>query len=341
MAKSAFSEYVPTEAEQTAAAVETDDTKENSNYLAPALRKKARRCKELSDGSKVLFDELTDASFVKGMSKGPGVILLSKSKLARELNLSRKTIDRRAKQLEQTGFIWTRTEFVGGYELTTWFIREMASAQTELFYFSNPSFGTSKAQERKERRRQPARNKRGVFIKVEKPSEPPSGPSGQSCPDGETPANGHVCPDPTVKVDRSPRSDLTVVNGQDCPQPTVKVDRSPRSKVADIGRLETVKETDSPSSKRLSNRAGVGPVENENDFLRLCLEVFGDREMRRGGPKGDGNGGLWRTLYRSNKAKAKAVLLETRQVKLERPESLKTNWAAYAMDLWKNNRVAA
>jgi len=333
-----MSEYIPTEAEQ--AADPAEDSKENSNYLAPALRKKARRCKELSDGSKVLFDELTDASFVKSMSKGPGVILVSKSKLARELKISRKTVDRRTKELEQTGFIWTRTEFIGGYELTLWFIREMASSQSELFYYANPRFGTSKAQERKERRRQPARNAKGKFIKVPKPAEPPESPSapyGQICPSGENPANGHVCPDPTDKVDRSPRSDLTVVHGQDCPSSTDKVDRSHRTKVSDKGSLETITQgKDSITINRLKgNRPGgkafpeLTPRQkaSENDFLAQLKEVVGKVEVET-------NGGGWRQRFRQDKSKLWSYLAEVRSMKTE--GRLETTPAQTMNFLWCN-----
>ena len=104
-------------------------------------------------------------------------------------------------------------------------------------------------------------------------------------------------------------------------------------------------------SKRLGKRAGAAsgegktaPMtarqrESENDFLALCHQVFGAKEMDGDGKADKGNGGLWRLCFRQNKTKAWAVLHETFACKKDRPHTLKTTWAKFAMDLWTADRL--
>lgn len=364
---SASNEYLPDSAESVNGSEHKKAFKltpvedENLASLAPRLRHAARTSKEISLGAKVLFDHLTDLSFMRSVSPGMGIVTMSKPKLASELKTSARSIARWRAELESGRFIWTKVFWKGGFELTNWFIRGMANAQAEFWnQGADPSYGPAKTRTR----RNSARGNHGQFVRaVITPPESTEMPA-------KSHVNGHTRPVTTDTDDHRLRTPVSRVTGQPCPLPTDTGVRShgtpvsvatgqirpgPRdtddpahgTEVAQLRSLETVMEQ-GEVLKRLSNRAKAATDERakaardlENSFLELCLEVFGGKEMKQGGPDGKGNGGLWRILYRQNAQKAFTVVRETRAVKLENPQVLKTNWAAYAMDLWKHGRVGA
>jgi hypothetical protein len=353
------SEYLESEQSNKADPQPGQKPETNLGALVPQLRMTARRSRLISDGAKVLYDDLTDLSFLDSVSPFRGVVDMAKAKFAREFGLDPATIRRRANELESTGFIWTRTYWEGAIEITRWFIRGLANVQMELYRdYPNPSYGSSKTMARKERP-QPPRNRHGQFCphgeSREESAESPrkSASIGQDCPEpsdkiarsqrAELPvANGHIYPLATDISARSHRAELPVANGQNCPTAMDNSVRSPRAEVPEHRSLETVTES-GESSKRLSNRAGRAPgngtglnltareKESENDFLAHCEQVLGRREM-------EGNGGGWRIYFRINKAKAWACLQETRSMATE--GRIKTTPAKTMMDLWKNDRLA-
>src|SRR5438552_18858951 len=73
---------------------------EDLSAIAPRLRRAARMDRDLKDGAKVLFDHLTDQSFLYSVSPARGVVTMSKRKLAEELHASVRSISRYAVQLE-------------------------------------------------------------------------------------------------------------------------------------------------------------------------------------------------------------------------------------------------
>ena len=118
------------------------DQDEKLKSLAPRLRTLARHSKLLTDGAKVLFDELTDLSFLNMVSPRRGVVRISKKALAEDLGVSDRTITRHAHELEEARFIWTRTTWMGGMEITVWYIRQMADEKAEHYFRADPSFGS-------------------------------------------------------------------------------------------------------------------------------------------------------------------------------------------------------
>lgn len=217
------------------------DQDEKLKSLAPRLRTLARHSKLLTDGAKVLFDELTDLSFLNMVSPRRGVVRISKKALAEDLGVSDRTITRHAHELEEARFIWTRTTWMGGMEITVWYIRQMADEKAEHYFRADPSFGSRQGK----RVRQTLRGNNGRFL-------PPTAPSGQNCqPDGGTvekaelqglsPGHGQDCPrtgdspvpgqgtpvspdegqespSSTVRIVRGQGTAVSVVGGQDCPQ---------------------------------------------------------------------------------------------------------------------------
>src|SRR5438093_12794605 len=88
--------------------------------------------RDLTDSAKVLFDHLTDLSFLPSVSPARGVVTMSKRKLAEELNSSVRSISRRRVELETKRYLWTRIFWRGGVELTNWYIPGMAKPQMEI-----------------------------------------------------------------------------------------------------------------------------------------------------------------------------------------------------------------
>ncbi len=332
---------------------------EDTNAMAPRLRQAARNDPDLSDGAKVLFDHLTDLSFLGSVSPARGVVKISKQKLAgpEHLQRSERTIRRKAVELEKKRYIWTQTKWEGGFEITFWYIRGMANSQSEFWNNgANPSFGSAKAN----KRRFSHRGSNGQFCPAGEPDgndtgmPEKSGVNGQPCPETSDNSdrgqrsivsrdNGQSCPLSADNSDRGHGTTSTEDKGQSCPPSTDKTDRLPRSEVSGIRSLKSVKQG-GVDPKRLGKRAGAAqgkaappPLtprqkESENDFLAQCEQTFGAKEMKE-------NGGLWRLMFRQNRAKAQAVLHETRACKSERPHTLKTTWAQFAMDLWQSDRL--
>src|SRR5207253_1144091 len=73
---------------------------EDLSFAAPRLRRAARMDRDLTDSAKVLFDHLTDLSFLPSVSPARGVVTMSKRKLAEELHSSGRSISRRRVELE-------------------------------------------------------------------------------------------------------------------------------------------------------------------------------------------------------------------------------------------------
>jgi len=368
---SAINEYIPSEHEH---GVNGEPKKftigpppVDLSIVVPQLRRQATSRRDISPTAKVLFHHLTDQSFLMSVSPARGVVKMSFQKLATEghMNCSKKTVQRAAVELEKAGLIWTDTRWDGGFEITYWYIRNLADPQREFWSGGNASFGNGAR--RRGKRPDPVRWSDGKFGDPATRKKSKS-PKGQICPDGgddaktterpiKSTVNGQPCPQPTDKNDHGPWSDVTTANGQPCPRSMDISDHGPWSDVTtangqpcprpvdknDHGQgseVTTSKDTQERlrdqerSSKRLkANRAkaapGKKPTVDEGVFLELCRKVLGNDEMTR-------NGGLWRDFYRQSSKKAWAVMHETRTVRKERPESLKTTWAQFAMDLWKN-----
>jgi hypothetical protein len=365
-----ISEYIPTSDENRQAPGQgsaqinekggnTAGQGSDSGPIAPRLRAAVRRTKNLSEGAKVLFDELTDLSFLNSVSPQRGVIEMSKKLLAWELHVSDRTVTRWTRELEAARFIWTRTIWKGGFENTLWHIRGMANPQTELFDRPDPRWGTPRGR----RARRPERDGAGRFMKAPngqicpldaftvKPAEKPdlSPAYGQECPrPGDTsvpgqgtkmsPAKGQICPLPTDKNVREPGTPVSAVRGQNCPQPTdsrVPGQGTGLSESKETGAIKDREPGVPKAINRLGNRSGEGEGTGENEFMLLCRDVFGAKEMTKGGPKGEGNGGLWRTLFRQNPDKAWRVIRDVKATKIDRPTEIRKSAAAFAMDLWK------
>ncbi len=195
---------------------------EDLSSIAPRLRRAARMDADLTDGAKVLYDHLTDQSFLYSVSPARGVVTMSKPKLAEELKCSERSIARRRVQLQSKRYVWTRTFWRGGFELTNWYIRGMAKPQQELWDDSDPSWGSSNS---KRRRGQPVRGPQGKFVR--------NGEGGSKSTDlpiksGEA---GQPCPAATVKIDLRSRTAVSCVAGQPCPATTVKIDLQRRTAV--------------------------------------------------------------------------------------------------------------
>jgi len=149
-------------------------------------------------------------------------------------------------------------------------------------------------------------------------------------------------PDPQVQADPalscgpSPSFDAGPLERNGCRE------KSPG--VTSIGELETVHKAGTrvgaglvtraiaATQKETDSRQGTPSIGNVRDFLTVAEATFGCAEMKR-------NGGLWVTLFREDRNYLIRCLLETRVVKRETPELLKTTWAAYCMDLWKAERL--
>src|SRR5438093_5310188 len=99
--------------------------------------------RDLTDSAKVLFDHLTDLSFLPSVSPARGVVTMSKRKLAEELHSSVRSISRRRVELEAKRYLWTRIFWRGGLELTNWYIRGLARPQMEMWDDADPSWGSS------------------------------------------------------------------------------------------------------------------------------------------------------------------------------------------------------
>ena len=185
---------------------------ETVTSIAPRLRTEVRKLRTISDGAKVLYDELSDLSFWPKVTAGPGVVRMSKQKLGKRLGVSYRTIARRSDELESHRKIWTTTEWYMGFEITYWHLRGLADSQTELWQEGHPSCGNGS---RKGTRYHAARGERGKWIK-----------NGNG--------NGHASTtdNPDIPVKSAVLPDLSRDHGQDCPETTVRTVLRQRTKLS-------------------------------------------------------------------------------------------------------------
>jgi hypothetical protein len=99
-----------------------------------------------------------------------------------------------------------------------------------------------------------------------------------------------------------------------------------------LGSVESFKAVNRLENRAVASGGKRKRPEGEDEFMKLCTSVFGEAEMRK-------NGGLWRTIYGQNAKKALACVRETKEVKASRPATIRKGPAAFAMDLWKNDRL--
>lgn len=305
---------------------------EELSSIAPRLRRAARMDRELTDGAKVLFDHLTDDSFLMSVSPARGVVTKSKPKLADELNCSVRSITRYEHELSLRRFIWTRTFWRGGFELTNWYIRGMAKAQQEFWQDSDPSWGRSRSGQRRSIQRGP----NGQFCPYGDPRSESTDLLGKSAVDGQPcPSTtdspdrwprtavsldkGQPCPLSTDSPDREQRTVLTVDQGQPCPWPTDTTDRSQRSAVAGFKESQDVKESlEGTSIKRSTgfDRAKKAFKRKkptaENRFLDEVEETLDTWRAGEGESELSGSGAWWRLAFRARPNLMQRVLAEVR-----------------------------
>lgn len=347
---------------------------EKQSSVAPKLRTAARHCATITDAAKVLFDELTDASFLDSVSPARGVVKMSKKVLAQELCCSVRTITRACRELEAARFIWTRTVWECGFEISLWYIRGLANPQAELFQRPNASYGSARG--RRERRVE--RGAHGRFMKP-----PGSGPAtvatvaanGQICPLEEStvepavlpvlspdygqdcplagdsrvpgqgtavsPVKGQPCPLTTVRNDRGRGTAVSVVEGQSRPLAGDKTVRGHGTGMAEKEESPAVRTVGSPSFKRLGNRAKAAEGNRTNRpkgwqrrDTQEFLKLCGEVMGEKETVK---NSGLWVTNLHADPAYAWKVIHETANAKRE--GRIKTTPAKFAMDCWTKQRL--
>lgn len=353
------------------------------------LREQVCLCTDvtLTTFAKLLFCRLTDMAFKESFRRGDGVLDCSKKFLADDFGCCTDTVTRATRDLEKTGFIWTKTIWHGGFELTRWFIREWADDSKEYGAHSGSNFGRKLGTGVN---RNANRDEHGKFVgnpdstraKFRKwlASQEGSLGGGQGSPGGvqggDPAANGadgtpHISQESTVKAkirrvhgqesagsgltsqpgqgglvhrDHRQESALTGLTSQPGHGARISPDRADPSALTrrknqpghggGMSGLNTLRDGyyEVDHSKRLSNRSKA-PARNRRrldpatqEFMARCREVLGMEEMRR-------NGGLWLTNYRTDKARALAVINDTAEaVKTRR---VKTTAAACAVDFWK------
>jgi hypothetical protein len=93
---------------------------------------------------------------------------------------------------------------------------------------------------------------------------------------------------------------------------------------------EKRREEDLKAFKRLRKSAESGGEEGagEDAFMLQCRQLLGKGPMEK-------DGGIWRTLYRQNPGKAQRVIAEVEATVKDRPGTIHSSRAAFAMDLWK------
>ncbi len=343
------SEYLPeTEEHQPKKVFQLAPVEEDLNVRAPQLRTQVRRDHALTAGAKVLYDHLSDYTFLSRVSPARGIVEMTKPRLASELGITSRTILRQARELETKRYVWTKTFWFAGFEMTRWYLRGLADSQQELFQGADPRFSKVNGH-----RARTVRATNGQFCPLEgstvemaeKPQK--SRLNGHKCPaptDTNVPrrgtpvsrGEGHLCPAP--RDTSVPRRGTSVSGhaGQSCPATRDNPVRHQGTPVSGYKETpETFKES-GETFKRLSKRPGgegqLNERQNErrkeNEFMTFCLEVLTKPEM-------DSNGGMWRTLFRQNGGKAWRVLREVQAVLKERPAEIRRSRGAYAMDLWR------
>jgi len=330
--------------------VPAQDEEQSETNIAIRLSRECRHSNKVGEGPKVLFEELKDLWFWPKVRDNQGAVVMSKPKLSERLQVSAKTIARWKEELEANRFIWTKTFFKAGFELTRWFIRGLSNSQNELFSdnWTDPSFGRSRPGKS---RRKFQQGTNGQFCPKTKNTEKPakSAGNGQNCPstmDSSVPwpgtdlsvDHGQNCPSPRDSSVRHQGTDLSIPKGQICPNPTDKTVHGQGTELSELSSASSINQGEVPS-KRLSKRAGAAVSVNgltprerdsENDFLEHCRQVLGDKEMEE-------NGALWRTLFRQNKQKCWACLNETRS--MARESRIKTTAARTMMNLWTKDHL--
>lgn len=326
---------------------------EDCSSIAPRLRKAGRTDANLTHGAKVLFDHLTDESFLYSVSPARGVVKKSAPKLADELKCSVRSIARYRVELEARRYIWTRTVWHGGFELIFWHIRGMAKGQAEFWGDADPSWGKSKAS----RRRRPQRGPDGQFVSYGEPQEnQPVLPqltvaNGQPCPastDSPVPqqgtalsvVDGQPCPLPTDSTVHQSGPILSVKAGQDCPAPMANSVRGLRTAVSVQEESPTDNRSQDGTSlsvqrvSPLEKSAGRGrKINAENLFL---LDVGAMMEhWRKGTSKAElaNSGGWWRMGFRNDPDLMRRVLAET--LSMVKEAKIKQTPGQAAADLWK------
>jgi hypothetical protein len=370
---SANNGYIPSADEQKQtkafklAPVETPEEEARDMVLrqvAPQLRRQVREDERLSAPAKFLFDALFDDCFWRKVGgNGTGQVFADIRTLADRYKHDEKSIRAWRDELIEAGWLWVNYE----WPMTEWRITPLMPAPTDYKHKKAVQMALGRAaadsvgkytdtprtagngQKTSDSGQSPTGN--GKTSRQAREANPPSvGKSpaerGNLYPQvvGQVPTGDGIgshdvrdtFPQATGQV---PTGDGIGSHGRQEPNPKARQFASSGhgksgARETALGELERVGEAE---PQRLDNRA-CAPG-SENDFLEMCLEVMGNKEMRQGGPKGEGNGALWRVLFRQNPQKAWRVMEETKAVKRERPLSLKKSWGAYAMNLWKENYV--
>ncbi len=189
-------------------------------------RKEVRRNENLSSTAKLLFDALTDDSFLGKYSVGFGIVRIGKPSLADELGCSVPTITRCQTELTP-GEIWTRNGWYEGHEITIWFLRGVASNQLEFDQFTS---GVTRAPRTKVAPRvERPRNGHGHFCKL---VDPPDLLEKQEATADLTGHNGHSYLVAPVFPAGPTTSNMTVVNRQTKPSGPGRNDRGRRSNLS-------------------------------------------------------------------------------------------------------------
>jgi hypothetical protein len=107
------------------------------------LREQVSLCNDadLTDFTKLLFCRLTDMAFKNEFRRGDGIVCVSKKFLAEDFHHCEDTIRRATRALEKSGFIWTKTQWQGSFEITWFFIREWADDSREYNGHTGANFG--------------------------------------------------------------------------------------------------------------------------------------------------------------------------------------------------------
>ena len=329
---------------------------EDLNSVAPQLRGKVCCNARLTTGARMLYCYLSDQSFLRSVNQGVmGTVTKGKGKIGRELGVNERTVRRWARELEEVRFVWTRVYWHAGFELTTWYLRNMADEQQELWKDADPRYGRSRAAESHQR-------------------DAVRGENGQFCPNTEETAkttvlpqksavNGHKSPVTTDNPDRGQRTAVSVVHGQSCPLTADNPDRGQRTSVTvvnghsrpstadNFGRgqrtgVSEFKET--PDDKGVSGEdpfkrstgfnarngsGGAKKISLENYFLARVGVMM--ENWKKGSSKAElaNSGAWWRMSYRANPDLVQRVLSEV-QV-MVRENKIRESPGQTAVDLWK------
>lgn len=319
----------------------------------------------LNRSMKACFCEILDRALHPVFFDSKGVVTISDTVLAQVFGVSNRTIYTWKRKLEDSGYVWLTQKWKSNmWPITTYHLTCLHKPRRDEKTDADGTYGGGRLRSSPVSpglgARKPGQPQLALPGSRQSPpdtkSEEMQGTSGQTGKTLRPKPEENFGSEPKAASGGSRRNDRAGAEENFGSEPKSASGES-RSQLrptpeADCRHIETQKQLESPleSPTRLGNRPQsdqVGPIikarrkpsDDENDFMATCLAVFGTKEMRQGGPTGNGNGGLWRTLYRQDAEYAWKVMQETRTAKLERPGTIKKGLPQFAMDLWAKRRL--